>query len=113
MGKYIDIGGLSRVRVLQALYAEANSAGLGAVRMVAGVFKGESQFLTHEQAEKALEAGRKYDGVSIDYLNGRRMKLWFPDRWPHRLYCSEYNECSNRSASVIVDELRAEVPHGA
>lgn len=116
LGKYADITGLSHAEVLAALYNNAGSAGMGAVKMFLDATEGKNLSMDVAQAEAVLRQRRKEGSawpgcVNVDYLHGRRMKLNFFDNKPNRLFVAAYNECAGRPAQEVIAALRSGVSH--
>jgi len=82
MANEVDISGLGKAEVLQALYNGSRPMGMGMFRAV--MLGNESIFMTLEEAEKALETGDDHEQdfgsfrggkIYFDYLNGRPLKV--------------------------------------
>lgn len=113
--KRIDISGLDMPEVLIAFYEHAGAAGLGLLEAAVRIAQGKDG-LTIAEAKSIVQAGsdrcdmekrlglKRYTTCSIDYVKGRRLKLYFMN--DATLDASVFEELSEKSAAEIVRELR-------
>lgn len=100
---YIKTGTLTRAEVLVALYNNAGSAGLGLPAMALG--RQGVQHFSVSDAQAVLDKNVTHGGSYIDYLHGRRMKLFFSDAHPNRIDVREYNQTALVPAKKVINAL--------
>lgn len=89
----VDISGIDKKALLQALYAQAEPKGYGWFHYI------PDHILPDEEMESILAKGNR-----IDYLHGRAMKIYLTD---NSIDTSIYNEYNGKNlAETIIASLR-------
>jgi hypothetical protein len=106
MEGYIDITGCDRRTLIREAYALSRPQGMGFLHFTPGP-------LPEDQVE-FLVTSRGFDGLSLDYVNGRAVKLWVKseadrDYLPVRWYDHTPDQLRDLLSRIGMPEKAAEV----